>query len=102
MPVTGADDDPECSGDTTCDAAGACRRKDGRPCAEAAACASGVCKDGACCEAACDGPCQDCTTGACVPVTGADDDPECQGDTTCDDSGRCVPAGGAPWKTQRR
>lgn len=72
--VRSADDPSSCTGDRTCDAAGACKKKDGRACAGSADCASGSCADGVCCDRACDGVCEACdglAKGVCEAVAGA-------------------------------
>jgi hypothetical protein len=72
--VTSADDPSSCTGTSTCDAAGTCKKKNGRTCTANAECASGSCVDGLCCNRACDGPCEACdgtTPGTCTVVAGA-------------------------------
>ena len=88
-PVTSADDNPECTGANTCDAAGVCKKKIGQSCGAASECASGFCRDGVCCTAACNAACQSCAGGTCHQITGADDNPECTGTMTCDANGVC-------------
>lgn len=72
--VTGKDDPSSCTGADTCDAAGACKKKNGQRCAAAADCASAQCVDGTCCDRACAGQCEACDVtgfaGTCVPVAG--------------------------------
>lgn len=72
--VTSSDDPDSCTGASTCDPAGACRKKNGQKCAAAADCASGQCVDGFCCERACGGQCEACDVagheGKCIPVAG--------------------------------
>ena len=87
--VKSGDDGPECVGDKTCDATGACLLKNGRTCSDGNQCASGHCADGKCCDAACQGVCKSCVTGSCTTVIGADDAPQCSGDSTCDAAGAC-------------
>ena len=43
-PVKGMDDDPECTGDNTCNAAGECVLKNGQECEKNKDCATGTCK----------------------------------------------------------
>lgn len=73
-PVTGKDDPNSCTGADTCDASGACKKKNGQKCAAAAECASAQCVDGTCCDRACDGQCEACDVagyvGTCAPVAG--------------------------------
>jgi hypothetical protein len=72
--VTGTDDPDDCTGTNTCDAAGACKQKNGRACTGPTDCASGFCVDGFCCERACSGQCEACDVkgneGRCLPVAG--------------------------------
>ncbi len=93
--VVDAEDPDTCSKTARCDDNGECKKLVGQPCAANADCLSGFCVDGACCESACDAPCQECSTGKCLPVMGKDDDPQCSGDHTCDASGQCKVKGGA-------
>jgi hypothetical protein len=71
-------DDAECDG--TCDAAGACKRKNGETCDLVSQCASGSCVDGFCCNSACDGACDTCNAipGQCTVVpAGSAGTPSC-------------------------
>lgn len=113
--VTNADDVSQCAGQDTCDAAGACKKKNGQSCGAAGECASGFCADGYCCNGACSGGCDVCnvTPGSCTTVVsgsaGADPscapylcgggsacptscakDGDCAGGGYCDASGHCV------------
>ena len=92
--VRGTPDDPQCTGDNTCDDSGNCRKKNGQACTGGGDCASGHCKDGKCCNNECTTPCHSCETGACTAVAGADDLPECTSASTCDASGTCKPKPG--------
>lgn len=90
VPVISADDPDDCTGALTCDAAGACKKKNGNVCTSAGDCASGFCIDGFCCERACGGQCEACDVGGregrCVPVAGEPhaQRPRCaKGDATC-------------------
>jgi hypothetical protein len=72
--VRSADDLSSCTGANTCDANGACKKKNGQTCAAAGECASGSCTDGVCCNVACNGQCEACDgvqKGKCEPVVGA-------------------------------
>lgn len=73
--VLKADDPSSCTGANTCDAAGACKKKNGQLCGGAGECASGFCVDGTCCDRACDGQCEACNVtgvaGSCAPIAGA-------------------------------
>jgi hypothetical protein len=73
----------------------------GRPCAEAGQCGSGICADGVCCASDCSGACQSCKVegaeGTCTPVpAGQDPDNECAEDpvTGCQRDGACNGSGG--------
>lgn len=83
--ITNADDPSTCTGETTCDAVGACKKKNGKACAGPTECASGACVDGFCCERSCGGQCEACDVtgyeGRCLPVAGEPHGarPECLG-----------------------
>ncbi len=88
--VTNTDDPDSCTGNDTCDAVGACKKKNGRACGAATECASGSCVDGFCCERACGGQCEACDVagneGRCLPVAGESHGtrPRCaNGDAKC-------------------
>ena len=64
----------------------------GNTCVSADDCASGICNNGVCCAEACDpATCTKCVavTGACMPVTDADDPDSCTGAESCDSAGAC-------------
>ena len=88
--VTSADDADTCTGATTCNAAGVCKKKSGENCTATGDCATGTCTDNRCCSQTC-GVCQACTGagGTCVAVTSADDADTCTGANTCSASGSC-------------
>jgi hypothetical protein len=69
---------------------------DGAACSDDSDCASRACEDGVCCAQSC-GSCQQCEagTGACVAVTGVEDD-SCFGPERCDASGSCKASEGQP------
>jgi hypothetical protein len=73
-PIVSKDDPASCTGPSTCDATGACKKKNGQACASVAECASGSCVDGFCCNSACEGQCEACdvatSPGICSPVVG--------------------------------
>jgi len=80
-PVSGAcvavlkmDDPNSCTATDTCDAVGACKKKNGQACASAAECGGAICVDGTCCDRACEGQCEACNVtdhkGTCSPVAG--------------------------------
>jgi hypothetical protein len=63
--VKNQDDPSACPG--TCDAAGACKSKQGQTCQRATDCADGIpCADGYCCNKACTGSCEACDVGTLV------------------------------------
>ena len=67
---------------------------DGVSCTLASQCATGFCKDGRCCDTACTSPCNTCAAGTCTTITNGQDDPECNGESTCDGAGYCLKANG--------
>lgn len=72
-PVRSADDADTCARASTCDASGACKKKDGQTCGTGGECASGHCVDGVCCNSACSGACEACdgaVKGRCDVVAG--------------------------------
>jgi hypothetical protein len=91
-PVKGANDDT-CTGGSTCDATGSCRKVLGQICAGSDQCASGNCVDGVCCATAGCGQCQACAVptseGKCAPVGRFVDDEMCSGTSTCNGVGEC-------------
>ncbi|MEB2322152.1 MAG: kelch repeat-containing protein [Sorangiineae bacterium] len=70
--VTNVEDAPLCAGPKSCDATGACKKKEGESCGAPGECVSGSCADGVCCDAACDGACDRCD-GAKLGWSGAKD-----------------------------
>jgi hypothetical protein len=100
--VTGMDH-PSCVGMNaddrrTCDANGACKKKQGVFCDQADLCITGFCADGFCCESACTSACVACdfpTAGLCVPVAPqpVNGRPKCPSGQFCSGGGPdCVPA----------
>jgi MYXO-CTERM domain-containing protein len=85
--VQSKDDTDTCTGATTCDANGQCKRKNGQACAAAAECASGFCADGVCCNQACQGACEACglgdSVGTCALVLGSAVHGSCPGSGPC-------------------
>jgi hypothetical protein len=89
-----------CADGQACDGSGACKTKNGQPCAAATLCASGFCADGVCCDSACTGACTSCgltgQVGKCSPYpAGTDPQGECGVGTgvcksTCDGVGSCA------------
>jgi len=67
--VISADDPDSCTASTSsCDATGACKKKQGQSCATNTECATGSCADNYCCNAPCTGGCDTCsaTPGTCT------------------------------------
>jgi len=70
-------------------AMGSCKYPYGTACttSTAANCPTGICADGFCCDSACTGQCEQCGTGACLPVpAGAS---PAAGHTACPGTGAC-------------
>jgi MYXO-CTERM domain-containing protein len=91
--VRSADDPDTCTGENTCDANGACRKKSGSVCALASDCASGFCVDSICCNVACDGACDTCTEtrGTCTPLPrGSLGTPSCSPNRCDGKAGTCA------------
>lgn len=87
--VTSAEDPDSCSGTSSCNATGVCKKKQGQACSAATDCGTGFCADGVCCDRACSGSCEFCNNtsspGTCGYVSGA---PK-SGHTACTGSGAC-------------
>jgi hypothetical protein len=103
-PLTDSDDADSCAGDHTCDSRGRCGLKNGAPCGESSACASGYCIDGVCCATSCTGRCQTCRAalkafgpdGICGDAaSGQDPHDDCLDDGSCSclRNGACDGAG---------
>jgi hypothetical protein len=101
--VTNGDDD-SCTGDTTCDGSGACKKKQGRTCQYDTDCVTAHCADGVCCNVACNDLCRSClaanqaagTDGTCGFVKpGVDPRAVCPDDgaSSCGRDGLCDGAG---------
>lgn len=88
--------DDMCSGMSSCDATGTCKKATGQTCTGAADCTSGNCVDGHCCGTASCGACQACTGGGgtCVAVNNAEDADSCSGTKSCDATAMCKPKAG--------
>jgi len=61
--VTNQEDGTACSGVNSCDATGACKKKNGQGCSAGTECVSGNCADSYCCNTACSGGCDVCAAG---------------------------------------
>jgi hypothetical protein len=89
--VASADDPDTCSGASTCDADGACKKKLGQSCKAAKECVSAFCTDGFCCDQACGGSCEACDAlvpGTCSPIAGSP-----HGERACDGGAVAICAG---------
>lgn len=78
---TGTDPDLECGVGICSREAGGCAGRPGEACGDDDECASGHCEGFTCCERECDGPCESCSTGECVPVDG--DTASCMNELVC-------------------
>lgn len=78
---TGTDPDAECGVGTCSREAGGCAGLPGAPCDVDGECVTGHCEGGLCCDRACDGACELCMAGVCMPTSG--ETPMCMGDLTC-------------------
>lgn len=92
-PVLGADDPDTCTGTSTCDGSGVCKKKNGQPCSAGSECSSGACIDNTCCgDTSCGSvACRSCAnaTGTCTTVVANADDGPCTGANTCNAAGVC-------------
>jgi hypothetical protein len=91
---SGLDDVPTCSGTSSCDGSGLCKKETGQTCSVNGDCLTGFCADGYCCNAACSGTCKACniagSLGTCSNVAAGTDDPgTCSGTSSCDANGVC-------------
>jgi hypothetical protein len=84
--VTSAVDPDTCTGDSSCDSAGSCRKLQGNTCAIGTDCLTGNCADGYCCDTSCAGSCEACNLsgklGTCSPLTAGSTGKSC-GTYTC-------------------
>ena len=86
--ITNAEDPDSCTGTSSCDTSGACKKKIGQACSAGTDCMGGNCADGVCCNSACSGSCEYCnggTPGTCSYVSGT---PK-QGHPACAGTGAC-------------
>ncbi len=86
--VTNADDPDSCTGSSTCDTSGTCKKKIGQACTAGTDCMGGNCADGVCCNSTCNGSCEYCnggTPGTCGYVSGTPKTghPACAGTGAC-------------------
>ncbi len=94
--VVNADDPDTCTGVSTCDGSGACKKKVGQACPGGNGdCANGQCVDGYCCNTACAGQCDSCnlggSLGTCAPaLPGSPGSPAC-GAAVCDGANAACP-----------
>jgi len=89
--AAGTDDLDTCTGSSTCNAAGACKTKQGKGCGLGSECLTNSCVDGTCCGGGCTTPCRSCanSAGTCTTVVTNGNDDNCSGANTCDASGTC-------------
>ncbi len=118
-PVKARDDLDTCTGESTCDPAGSCRKRGGATCGADGDCASGHCADGVCCDTGCAERCDVCSktagasadgvcttlpksssgTPSCAPYLcggAAACAVSCAGDEDCATGSRCVSAACVP------
>jgi hypothetical protein len=96
-----------CMGNSTCDAAGACKSIDGQACTLPTTCLSGNCTDSVCCESTCTAQCKSCNVpnfeGTCtdIPINMIDSNASmtCNFANACDGAGNCKTASGSPCLT---
>ena len=82
-----------CTGASTCDGKGSCKKAGGQKCGASGECSSGFCADGVCCEVACTGICRTCdAAGKCGFVKAGKPDDTCKGAKACDGAGSCKQA----------
>jgi hypothetical protein len=86
--VISAEDPDTCTGSSTCDTSGACKKKIGQACSAGTECMGGNCADGVCCNSACNGSCEYCnggTPGTCGYISGTPKvgHPACAGTGLC-------------------
>jgi hypothetical protein len=92
----GTDPAKECGAGMVCNGAEGCMatpptlKQLGVTCSGGSECSSGFCADKVCCDTACNGDCQNCALGICLPVKRMDDVPECSGTRTCNTKGMCI------------
>jgi hypothetical protein len=90
-----------CTGASSCDGMGNCKKSNGQSCNQTAECSTGTCTDGVCCGVATCPACQSCAVGAggvCGPLASGMPDivaPNvCMGTNTCDGAGNCKKVNG--------
>ncbi len=88
--------DNNCSGASSCDASGSCKKNNGQPCSVGSECASASCQDSVCCADGCTTPCRSCAnaSGTCTTLVTSGPDNNCTGTNTCDGAGACKLANG--------
>lgn len=89
--VVASQDDNNCNGTSSCDAAGVCKKENGQVCTVGGECLSGNCIDNTCCADTCTTPCRSCAnaSGTCTTVISNTDDNNCNGTSSCDGAGVC-------------
>lgn len=92
--VVSATDPDSCTGTSTCDATGSCKKQQGAACGGGAECLSGNCIDGVCCSSACTGSCEACTlagkVGTCSPLPKGSPGKGCGSYTCSGTTGACA------------
>ena len=89
-----------CTGVSSCDGMGNCKKVNGQTCAATSECATGTCVDGVCCGVASCPACQSCAqgAGACGPIASGMPDiaapNTCMGTSLCDGMGNCKKVNG--------
>ena len=86
--VTNAEDPDSCSGTSSCDSSGTCKKKNAQSCTAGTECMGGNCADGVCCNSVCNGSCESCnggTPGTCGYISGTPKTghPACAGTGAC-------------------
>ena len=87
--VRDRDDLDSCTGDSTCDPQGQCKKKLGQPCGGGGDCASAICTEGSCCNVDSCAPFACGASGACVAACSTAKD--CAQGHDCH-AGACVPS----------
>lgn len=99
--ITAGNDDTSasvtCTGTSTCDGNGGCKKSDGQACVGGGECLNGNCIDGICCNTTCTGTCKACNVagslGVCSNIVSGQTDTNaattCVSPSACDGNGAC-------------
>jgi len=68
--IASMDDPDTCTGTSTCDATGVCKKLQGQACTAGSQCLSNFCVDGVCCNSVCNERCQACSAATKASGTG--------------------------------